>query len=132
MDTLPVVDWLTLNTIYTLASPITVFQTFAEEDSDRCGPICELPEGADLQVCGRGFSKRAVKVQYGDSYYHVFWRDLESAAIGDQSATVDEQLGLLRLAEMLENQSHAPKSPLFGVLQDSLRRPQRAVPPVRR
>ncbi|HTF62965.1 MAG TPA: hypothetical protein VK638_09665 [Edaphobacter sp.] len=115
MDTLPVVEWLTLNTVYTLTDAITAFRTSPDEhDSDGCGPICELPEGTDLKVCGGGFSKRTVKVRFGDCYYYVFWRDLASAVIGDQTAALDEQVGLLRLAEILENQAQAKTIEMSG------------------
>jgi hypothetical protein len=80
MNNLPVVDWLTLDTIYTLTDAVTAFWTSQDErDADRCGPICELPEGAELMVSGGGFSKRTVRVRYGDCEYYVLWRDLASA-----------------------------------------------------
>jgi hypothetical protein len=108
MDALPIVEWLMLNTIYTLTTNITAFEISPDEHENyHCGPICELPEGTALKVCGGGFSKRTVRVRYGDCYYYVFWRDLASAAVGDQAAPVDEQVGLLRLGEMIENQGQA-------------------------
>jgi hypothetical protein len=87
MDTLPV-EWLTLNTVYTLTSAITAFKTSQEDhQNDSGGPICELPEGAEVEVYGGGFNKRTVKVRYGDCYYHVFWRDLASTTTAeDQTA----------------------------------------------
>jgi hypothetical protein len=81
MDTLPV-EWLALNAVYTLTSAITAFRTSSQDHADDSGgPICELPESAEVRVCGRGFNKRTVNVRYGDCYYHVFWRDLASATI---------------------------------------------------
>ena len=92
MNTLPVVEWLTLNSIYTLTSAITAFGIPPKaQDSDRCGPICELPEGAKLELCGGGFNKRTVMVRYGDGCYCVFWRDLSSASISNQTMTLEEQ-----------------------------------------
>jgi hypothetical protein len=62
MDTLPV-EWLVLNTVYTLTSAITAFRTSQEDlQDDSGGPICELPEGANVEVCGGHFNKRTVKV----------------------------------------------------------------------
>jgi hypothetical protein len=108
MDTLPVVEWLTLNAIYTLTTNVTAFEISPDEgDGYHCGPICELPEGTALEVCGGGFSNRTVRVRHGDCYYHVFWRDLASAVNGDQAAPFDEPVGLLRLSEKIENQGHA-------------------------
>ena len=79
METLPV-EWLKLNTFYTLTSAITAFRTSPSRIMDDSGgPICELPESAEVQLYSGGFNKRTVKVRYGDCYYHVFWRDLASA-----------------------------------------------------
>lgn len=115
MDSLPGVEWLTLNTIYRLTSDITAFAASpGGEDNDRSGPICELPEGADLEVCGGGFSKRTVKVRYGDCYYHVFWRDLASAITTNQTPPPMEQVGLLRLAEMVKDQDQAKTAEMSG------------------
>jgi hypothetical protein len=107
MDALPV-EWLKLSAIYTLTTNITAFAISPHEHENyHCRPLCELPEGTALKVCGGGFSKRTVRVRYGDCYYYVFWRDLASAAAGDQAVPVDEQVGLLRLGEMIEKQGHA-------------------------
>jgi hypothetical protein len=105
MDTLPV-EWLTLNAVYTLTSAITAFRTSSKDHADDSGgPICELPESAEVRVCGGGFNKRTVKVRYGDCYYHVFWRDLASATLAAaQTAVSAEPIGLLRLAEKLKDQ----------------------------
>jgi hypothetical protein len=104
MNNLPVVDWLTLDATYILTDAVTAFRTSHDErDVDRCGPICELPEGADLMVSGGGFSKRTVRVRYGDCEYYIFWRDLASAKSGD-AAISGGQIGLLRLSKMLEKE----------------------------
>ena len=112
MDTLPV-EWLTLNTLYTLTSAITVFRTFPEDHQDDSGgPICELPEGAEVEVCGGGFNKRTVKVRYGDCYYHAFWRDLASA---HQTTPPGKKISLLRLADMLKDQDQANTVEMAGL-----------------
>jgi hypothetical protein len=105
MNDSPVVDWLTLDATYILTNAVTAFRTSHDErDVDRSGPICELPESAELMVSGGGFSKRTVRVRYGDCEYYVFWRDLASAKSGD-AAISDGQIGLLRLSKMLENEA---------------------------
>ena len=105
MDVLPV-EWLTLNSVYTLRSAITALRTSQEgHQDDSGGPVCQLPEGAELEVCGGGFNKRTVKSRYGDCYYHVFWRDLASAG---------EQMGLLRLAEMVKDQDQVKAVEVSG------------------
>jgi hypothetical protein len=108
MDDLPIVDWLTLYATYTLTSAVTAFRTYRDEqDTDHCGPICELPEGAALIVCGGGFNKRTVRVRYGDCDYCVFWRDLASASSDDQTKITGEQVALLRLSELVGRQGQA-------------------------
>jgi hypothetical protein len=108
MHALPPVDWLRPNFIYTLANPITAFATSADEqDTDRSGPICEIPEGADLTVCGGGFSKRTVRVHYGDCHYCVFWRDLAFASRRAQMKSAARPMALLRLAEVVGTQDQA-------------------------
>jgi hypothetical protein len=116
MDTLPV-EWLTLNAVYTLTSAVMAFRTSPEDqDEDSGGPLCELPEGAAVEVCGAGFSKRTVKVHYGDCYYHVYWRDLASAnRAADQPPASGESTGLLRLAETLNELNQTKTVELSGL-----------------
>jgi hypothetical protein len=105
MTHFPVVDWLAPDATYILTNAITAFSTSRDEpDTDRCGPICELPTGAELMVCGGGFSKRTVRVRYGDCECYVFWGDLASAKSGD-AAISGGQIGLLRLSKMLEKEA---------------------------
>jgi hypothetical protein len=115
METLPV-EWLRLNTLYTLTSAITAFRTSQEDHQDDSGgPICELPEDVEVEVYGGGFNKRTVKVRYGDCYYHVFWRDLASATVAAaQTAASAEPAGLLRLAEMLKDQDQTMTVEMLG------------------
>jgi hypothetical protein len=115
MEDFATVDWLTLYATYTLTSAVTAFRTSRDEqDTDHCGPICELPEDADLIVCGGGFSKRTVRVRYGDCDYYVFWRDLASAFRADHIKITAEQAGLLRLAEVVGKQGEAATVQMSG------------------
>jgi hypothetical protein len=103
MSDYPIVDWPIPEAIYTLAYAVTAFGTSQDEqDKERCGPLCELKEGADLMVCGVGFSERTVKVRYSDCEYYVFWQDLASAAYREDTTISDGQIGLLRLGQMLK------------------------------
>ena len=115
MDTLPV-EWLTLNTLYTLTNAITAFRTSPDDhENDSGGPICELPEGVEVEVCGGGFNQRTVKIRYGDCYYHVFWHDLASATTAaEQTAYLSQQMGLHRLAEMVKDQDQAETVEMSG------------------
>jgi hypothetical protein len=86
VDTLPVAEWLEQGRTYILTGAIMAFTCLpGQHDAERFGPVCELPEGADLQVCGNGVSGRTVKVRFGDCYYFVFWRDLASAVLQSKS-----------------------------------------------
>jgi hypothetical protein len=46
----------------------------------RLGPITQLPQHAQLEICGDGFNERTVKVRCKDSFYFVFREDLEILA----------------------------------------------------
>jgi hypothetical protein len=122
MESLPAVDWLTLDCVCILTNAVTAFRTSQDErdNDDRCGLICEIPNGAALTVCGGGFSKRTVRVRFGDCYYHVFWRDLASALISDQDKTTEEQAGLFRLAEVVGRQSHGEAFEMSSQLSTDL------------
>jgi hypothetical protein len=66
-------EWLNMNSIYRLSSAITAFAAFpSAHEPCHCRPVCELPEGADLESCGGGFNHRTVTVRYGDRSYHIF------------------------------------------------------------
>jgi hypothetical protein len=95
------VDWLTPNAIYTLTNSVTAFHTSHDhQDVERGGPICELPEDAELILLGGGFNHRTVKVKYGYCEYFVYWRDLASAKIGG-AVTSGVQVGLIQLGKMI-------------------------------
>jgi hypothetical protein len=84
--------WRQPNRVYTLTNALTAFTIFPSElDAPRLGPLCELPEQAELEICGDGFNERTVKARYGDSYYFVFWSDLNSASCSGQAAVEDDQ-----------------------------------------
>jgi hypothetical protein len=41
------------------------------------GLVTQLPQSADVEICGDGFNDRTVKVRWHDSFYFVFRDDLE-------------------------------------------------------
>lgn len=41
------------------------------------GTIVQLPAGAEVELCGDGFDRRTVKVQWGGGFYYVFAEDIE-------------------------------------------------------
>lgn len=47
---------------------------------ERHGLVTQLPQSADLEICGDGFNDRTVKVRWHDSFYFVFRDDLEIVA----------------------------------------------------
>jgi hypothetical protein len=42
----------------------------------RLGPISQLLPGTRVQVCGKGFNERTVKVRSEDGFYFVFQQDI--------------------------------------------------------
>jgi hypothetical protein len=40
------------------------------------GPVLRIPEGAEIEYCGEGFSKQTVKVRWRGKFYFVFRDDL--------------------------------------------------------
>jgi hypothetical protein len=42
----------------------------------RLGPVLQLPDGAQLDVCGEGFNDKTVKIRSNGKYYFVFRSDL--------------------------------------------------------
>jgi hypothetical protein len=73
-----VAGWVIPESRYRLSESIWAFEiAYSEEDPERFGPVCRLPEGADLEVCGDGFNDRTVKVRGGGRCYFVFLQDLD-------------------------------------------------------
>ena len=76
---------------YRLTDAITAFALLTDSRGiERCGRVCELPEGANLEICGSGFNERTVKARYANCYYHVFARDLVSATHLDPTADAED------------------------------------------
>ncbi len=48
-----------------------------QTESERLGVLAQLPKGAELQVCGSGFTPRTRRVESGGQFYFVFLQDLE-------------------------------------------------------
>ena len=55
----------------------------AEAGKEHQGIISQLPNGAEVHVCGEGFNTRTVKVAWGGQLYFVFLQDIETPARED-------------------------------------------------
>jgi len=66
---------------YTLPKSVSAIQILPTEDGERTrlGLITQLPEGAEIQIGGPGFSDRTVSVRCSGASYFVFLDDLEAA-----------------------------------------------------
>ena len=42
------------------------------------GPLCSLPKGAEIEVCGAGFNDRTTKIRSHGQFFFVFLQDLEN------------------------------------------------------
>jgi hypothetical protein len=51
-----------------------------DKDKAKLGAVMQLPSGTRVEVCGRGFNDRTVKIRSNDRYYFVFWQDLTAVS----------------------------------------------------
>jgi hypothetical protein len=65
--------------VYSLSKNIAGIQVLPAADAGepRLGMITQLPQGAELEVCGEGFNERTVRVRWAEGFYFVFLQDLE-------------------------------------------------------
>ena len=67
MDVPYIVESLTAHYACRLTDAVTAFAFFTDNRGiEHYGPVCELPEGANLEICGAGFNERTVKARYGN------------------------------------------------------------------
>jgi hypothetical protein len=65
---------------FVLGNAISAFVVPGDRDKPGTfGGMYELPEGAELEICGMGFNERTVTARWGDRYYVIYSRDLASA-----------------------------------------------------
>ncbi len=70
-----------VETAYTLPKGVSAIQILPSEDGGepaRLGLITQLPEGAEIQIGGPGFSDRTVSVRCSGASYFVFLDDLDA------------------------------------------------------
>jgi hypothetical protein len=65
---------------YTLPKSVSAIQILPSEDGERTrlGLITQLPEGAEIEVGGPGFSDGTVSVRCSGASYFVFLDDLDA------------------------------------------------------
>jgi hypothetical protein len=65
---------------YTLPKSVSAIQILPTEDGERTrlGLITQLPEGAEIEIGGPGFSDRTVSIRCSGASYFVFLDDLEA------------------------------------------------------
>jgi hypothetical protein len=63
----------------TLSKNIAAIQVLPTEGAGepRLGMITQLPQNAELELCGEGFNERTVRVRWAEGFYFVFLQDLE-------------------------------------------------------
>jgi hypothetical protein len=71
---------ISLERAYTLPKSVSAIQILPTEDGEltRLGLITQLPEGAEIEIGGPGFSDRTVSVRCSGASYFVFLDDLEA------------------------------------------------------
>jgi hypothetical protein len=50
------------------------------DGQEQLGTISQLPEGAEIQICGPGFDARTIKVRWCNQYFFMFSQDLKERA----------------------------------------------------
>ncbi len=66
--------------VVTLRNSVAAIQILPNEDGEptRMGLITQLPEGAEIEIGGPGFSERTVSVRCFGASYFVFLDDLDA------------------------------------------------------
>lgn len=68
--------------VYVLGRNTSAIETISDLDGKtRLGMIVQLPEGAEVRVCGAGFNERTVKVAWEGGFYYIFLEDIERDAV---------------------------------------------------
>jgi hypothetical protein len=63
--------------LYALPRNTSAIQAISDLDGNtRLGIIVQLPDGAEVRVCGEGFNERTVKVAWEGGFYYIFREDL--------------------------------------------------------
>jgi hypothetical protein len=76
-DALFVAEWVTPQSNYRLSEAIPAFEIVSYPNgTERCGPVCMLPRGAELEAYGDGFNQRTIQVRWSGRRYFVFLQDL--------------------------------------------------------
>jgi hypothetical protein len=72
---------ISLEKAYTLSKSVSAIQILPTEDGERTrlGLITRLPQGAEIEIGGPGFSDRTVSVRCSGASYFVFVEDLDIA-----------------------------------------------------
>jgi hypothetical protein len=63
--------------LYSLSKSIAAIEVVpAQKDHAGLGAVLQLPYGARVEVCGKGFNDSTVKIRSNNKYYFVFEQDL--------------------------------------------------------
>jgi len=69
-----------IDRVFTLGNSVSAIQILPTEDGERTrlGLITQLPQGAEIEIGGPGFSERTVSVRCSGASYFVFVDDLDA------------------------------------------------------
>ena len=63
--------------LYSLSKSIAAIEVIpSEKEHAGLGAVMQLPYGARIEVCGKGFNDSTVKIRLNNKYYFVFEQDL--------------------------------------------------------
>lgn len=72
---------LSIQSVWILNKAIDGIEALIVEGAARIGSRCELPNGAQLLICGAGFDEHTTKVFWSGHYYFVYTKHLNAAGI---------------------------------------------------
>lgn len=84
---------LSIQSVWILNKAVDGIEALIVEGATRIGSRRELPNGAQLLVCGAGFDEHTTKVFWSGHYYFVYTRQLKAAAIATVSNEEPARLG---------------------------------------
>ena len=73
----PSPEYYVIPSVVTAPKAISALERLPTHNGAHAGRITPVPEGTRLQVCGRGFNERTIRVRWEGRQGYVFLQDVE-------------------------------------------------------